>query len=533
MFFTSVIILLAANIANSYPRGAPERVCQTLFPRHSGAQAQTVKAPYRINVTPNNDSTEFKVSIVSNEGKNFKGFILQARSSSNPNLIVNGEFSAKALTKTIKCQSENDALTHNSAAEKSSISTIWKPKSKISPIRFNATIVRSKLEFWTDIISDEIILSNEYTGCGTSRNCFGLPRGCVNSRNCDLLLTAIFEQNIHVRFELFGKVSVAQWFAMGLSNDNLMGDDSVTECQVNEAGATLIRESWNIVVKESYSNVYVNANETVAQNLQTKSEDGFVKCAWKRDMNTQVKGSSFDLSNIFVLLAYGPFQERCLMVIVWFGLVGSAITLARDSKDVLKKKMVLGKPLWFILHSGIMISSIVFAIISMLSIIVHLRGFRMNSVHPYTGIATNIFMVLQLIGALLRCDPNSAYRWIFNWGHFLGGTIAHTLAIVTTFFATTLSAASLPSTFLYLLVIYVLIHISSHIFSQILTWLVKSNGSWQQSNQEVSISTLSMDVQPEIEKSNESPWKLAFIGFYIFVVLVLSFSMIVAIATIE
>lgn len=85
-----------------------------------------------------------------------------------------------------------------------------------------------------------------YDGCGDSKTCFGFPRGCLGSYDCNIF-TAVRYEGEKFLFELLSSsqfacssfflgisnlfLSVgAAYISMGLSDDNRMGRDSVIEC---------------------------------------------------------------------------------------------------------------------------------------------------------------------------------------------------------------------------------------------------------------------------------------------------------------
>jgi hypothetical protein len=72
-----------------------------------------------------------------------------------------------------------------------------------------------------------------YDGCDSVKGCLGLPGGsCVQDKSCSALVTFV-QTNQRIQFELWAINSPADSFvAVGLSDDNKMGDDSVTECTV-------------------------------------------------------------------------------------------------------------------------------------------------------------------------------------------------------------------------------------------------------------------------------------------------------------
>ena len=72
-----------------------------------------------------------------------------------------------------------------------------------------------------------------YDGCDSVKGCLGLPGGsCVQDKSCSALVTFV-QTNQRIQFELWAINSPSDSFvAVGLSDDNKMGDDSVTECTV-------------------------------------------------------------------------------------------------------------------------------------------------------------------------------------------------------------------------------------------------------------------------------------------------------------
>lgn len=100
----------------------------------------------------------------------------------------------------------------------------------------------------TTIIFMLIVLSKSdpfYTKCsnGSGYYCFGFPRHCLANEDCHVLLTGIplNDAKQTVEFELIGRLtSKNRWFAAALSDDKIMGDDSVTECLVLRDDETLL-----------------------------------------------------------------------------------------------------------------------------------------------------------------------------------------------------------------------------------------------------------------------------------------------------
>lgn len=104
--------------------------------------------------------------------------------------------------------------------------------------------------------------------------------------------------------------------------------------------------------------------------------------------------------------------------------------------------------------------------------------------HAILGTVTTIVCFLQPIGAFFRPHPGTPRRPIFNWLHWLGGNVAHTLGskneeikplsactiisciyslVVTIFFAVKLNKAELPDWMDWILVAYVAFHVAIHL----------------------------------------------------------------------
>lgn len=112
-----------------------------------------------------------------------------------------------------------------------------------------------------------------------------------------------------------------------------------------------------------------------------------------------------------------------------------------------------------------MFISVVSACVSFAFIYQHVGGIsELYSYHQILGGISLLFMSLQVISALFRCHPTSSKRGIFNWIHFLGGNIAHICALAALF--TSLSVTSLPPTFSFVLITFIIVHVLIHLILQ-------------------------------------------------------------------
>lgn len=81
-----------------------------------------------------------------------------------------------------------------------------------------------------------------YTDCSVRKLCFGIPQNCVASKNCKAVV-AVTVTGDQYDFEMQAG-SNAAWVAVGLSDDQKMGGDSVIECVKSDNGKVTAYMSW-------------------------------------------------------------------------------------------------------------------------------------------------------------------------------------------------------------------------------------------------------------------------------------------------
>jgi hypothetical protein len=154
-----------------------------------------------------------------------------------------------------------------------------------------------------------------YKKCKTTNIlCYAFPSNCIESKNCELILginsDGYVGSNGTVEFELIGKAGegkdMDQWIATGLSDDDIMGNDSVVECLVFKNGTTLFRNSWN----SGFSNYVINDEIVVSGNVSY--DNGLISCKWLRMPYTKVKGMTFNLidNEYYIMLAKGKLANE-------------------------------------------------------------------------------------------------------------------------------------------------------------------------------------------------------------------------------
>ncbi|XP_031639436.1 putative ferric-chelate reductase 1 homolog isoform X2 [Contarinia nasturtii] len=340
-----------------------------------------------------------------------------------------------------------------------------------------------------------------YEGCGQTKICFGFPDGCVNSKSCRTIATSIVRGE---RYEFEIKSAPGEnpaYVAVALSSDDKMGDDSVMEC-VPEAGQIRAYASWTLprpnlgVTRQGIPQKFIRL-------LDASYIDGVIYCRISRDARSTIYGKEFNLINTqyHLLVASGSSLKQnsvgyhdigrlasgspsyladvavfggasklflrlhaAFMITAWIGTASAGILLARYFKQTWVGSQLCGKDQWFAWHRMFMILTWGLTIAAFVLIFIELGAWSAeDNPHAILGTITTIICFLQPIGTLFRPAPTSNKRPIFNWLHWLGGNIAHILAIVTIFFAVKLAKAELPSWFDWILVAFVAFHVIVHL----------------------------------------------------------------------
>ncbi|XP_055603210.1 putative ferric-chelate reductase 1 homolog isoform X2 [Uranotaenia lowii] len=340
-----------------------------------------------------------------------------------------------------------------------------------------------------------------YQGCGDIKGCFGFPEGCVDSQSCQAIVATTVQGERYI-FEMKSGSKRPAYIAVGLSMDDRMGDDSVIEC-VPEQGTVNAYASW------TFAGPYGVSREGIAQNffrlLEKTYNDGEIYCRVERDAVSTVKGQKFDLINgkyhlmvavgskadsthvsyhdigrhvsgaPMALAEVGPVMGRgklmvrlhgAFMLTAWIGTASLGILLARYFRQTWVGSQLCGKDQWFAWHRFMMVITWTLTIAGFIIIFVDL-GRWSPSPHAFVGLATTIICFLQPIGAYFRPHPGTKRRPVFNWLHWLGGNLAHILAIVAIFFAVKLQKAELPDWLDFILIAFVAFHVIMHLIFSI------------------------------------------------------------------
>ncbi|KAM7341744.1 putative ferric-chelate reductase 1 homolog isoform 2-T2 [Cochliomyia hominivorax] len=344
-----------------------------------------------------------------------------------------------------------------------------------------------------------------YDECGVSKTCFGNSGDCVDSKSCDFV-SAVKVRGTTYEFELKSKAANAAYVALGLSDDRKMGDDLVIEC-IPQNGQILMYSSLTSGKAAGYGVSRLGVPQNTARLIEGSFVNGVIYCKVERDPVTKVGNHVFDLQNnkYYLLVAAGSSLKEngvgyhdigrlpsdkainlaelqnlgaastlllrlhgCFMIAAWIGTTSLGIIFARYFKQTWVGSQLCGKDQWFAWHRICMVTTWSLTVAAFIIIFVEIDGWSgERNPHAILGTITTVLCFIQPIGALFRPAPSSKNRPFFNWAHWLGGNLAHLLAIVTIFFSVKLAKAQLPEWMDWILVAYVAFHVVVHLIYSI------------------------------------------------------------------
>lgn len=244
-----------------------------------------------------------------------------------------------------------------------------------------------------------------------------------------------------------------------------MGQDSVMEC-VPEGGRVNGYTSYTGI--NPYESSRTGVPQNIIQLLDFSHTDGIIYCKLERQAVSTVRGRKFDLikTKYHLLLAIGNDLKdnsvgyhgteklasgqpqflsdtanfagasvillrlhAAFMLTAWIGTASLGILFARYFKQTWVGSQMCGKDQWFVWHRLFMVLTWVLTMSGFIIIFIQLDGWSAeDNPHAILGTITTVICFLQPIGAIFRPAPNSKNRPIFNWGHWLGGNVAHILS---------------------------------------------------------------------------------------------------------
>ncbi|XP_060069909.1 putative ferric-chelate reductase 1 homolog [Ylistrum balloti] len=339
--------------------------------------------------------------------------------------------------------------------------------------------------------------------CGSTKGCFsGCIGGCYE--------VSWKEVGDSMEFTLKAEVTTETYVAIGFSDDEKMGGDSVVGC-INSGGTVQVYNAFNAAGAKFNQPITNNKLGLSAESGSVAS--GVFTCSFTRK-TVSTDSQIYNLNNdYYILLAKGPaagtafgrhdltnlplvsaqmadFQSTtdltgsavnillklhgCLMIFAWIFLASIGIVLARFYKPVWTDKKMLGEAYWFQLHRSLMVLATLAVIAGIVVIFVDVGKWSQligqeewKRAHPYIGIVVGAVVIINPLMAVFRPHPGDDYRYIFNWAHWAVGTIGHFLAVFNVFIGVELPATKAPSWLIIVLAVYVGYQILFEVFLEI------------------------------------------------------------------
>ncbi|KAL8591600.1 hypothetical protein ACOMHN_030486 [Nucella lapillus] len=325
----SVFILAVASWRGSqaFSGGPPPSACLSLFPLH-GVEKQTGPSPYRMLMSSSTylpDQT-LTLTVVSTGGRQFMGYQVtahRARSSGNHQQFVGTFTATEASSQTMDClRTPRSMVTHKNASLKTSVIFDWTaPNMNLGDLQFLLTVVESRAVFWIRMsvplqaassmpvvppltTVSSVLLSSRppnWSSCYRDKGCWLVPesrRGQCDMTRGECLAALSYRLDVgKVHFELSYKRE-GQYFALGLSDDQLMGDDLAVVCTALP-GHEAVHLGFNHGVPGPYK-YFFRQFSTGLSDLAVGQADGHSYC--KFSLATSVSVLNMTLSRNYHLM---------------------------------------------------------------------------------------------------------------------------------------------------------------------------------------------------------------------------------------
>lgn len=339
-------------------------------------------------------------------------------------------------------------------------------------------------------------------GCGVSVGCYN---DC-GSGDCSYEVTWK-DTGTKVEFTMKASIpslsSTGNWIALGLSDDQRMGSDTVFEC-VTDVNNYFVRRSRN----PGYYNADVVSTDTWITDKSGSYTNGVLLCSFsaatgngivdfgtdwyilfgrgvfennikkKHGSTPDISASKADFQNFVALTAAGQNimlkLHGIMMISAWILCASIGVVVARYYKPVWLEEKLLGEKVWFTIHRAIMVFAVLFCIAGFTIIFVDRGTFKevesdsdFKKAHPFLGLIIMCLAVIQPVMAVLRPHPGDKNRAIFNWAHWGVGILAHLLAVVNIVIGVLLDAMEMPLWVVYIVVAYAGYQILIELFLEI------------------------------------------------------------------
>ncbi|CAF2895201.1 unnamed protein product [Rotaria sp. Silwood2] len=525
--FVSLIILLVfecARIVQSYPYGAPSSTCGSMMPSH-GTGSMSCQSNYVIEANKYQYSSGDTIQITvrgATSSNRFKGILLVAKDTSGQNILGSWS-STDSSVQVISCSgTSSNGITQTSSTTKSQIQATWSAPSTISsttlPSVSSTTTAGVPPTTTAGVPPTTTAGVPPTTTAGVPpTTTAGVPPTAIptvsQSASTSIpsvdVITTITSQvpstALNLDWTYFGGITTvtivtnnlgtSQWFGIGLSLDNRMGDDHVFVCQrlnddtiqlqrfINPGGyssPTVVAADSNYGGTFKVSRVALNNGvaycEFTLSNFTTTTGQRRKRSISLLSQSTQYRilsaVGSLDSSNSLAQHSSVSVQTQMIqlnelgtltminiegsddneaiflrahaiiMLFIWMLFVSTGIIIARHFKQSWPTRKLCGKPIWFAVHRSIMIFAAIMTLTAFAAILKYKGGTWVSQslsrefAHSIVGMLVVSAAIIQPIMALFRCHPDHQHRFIFNYAHAIIGMGGLVFSIGTIFLAT-------------------------------------------------------------------------------------------------
>ncbi|XP_062297929.1 putative ferric-chelate reductase 1 [Scomber scombrus] len=463
-----LLLLCVAPTVHCYSSGLVTASCADLRPRHNKLSPQTGPAPYTITTDRSSYrlGEEVTVKIQAPSSKPFFGFLLQARQVGLESPV--GYFTLTTMAAQILTCSQrpSSAVSHNSVSAKTSIQVTWRSElsGNTKPVQFHASFVQNFKTFWVDVTSPALTFFNNISksGCGVTKVCISQPLNCdpAVSVNCYFMSASITPNDTAVHYEITGPSD--GYISFGFSDDQRMGNDDIYICGIGSNGLVQLQHAistgktaprilplGNVSdVVASVHGMVISCSFTSMNPISTQRTSGFNMAYYlmyahgpssngliQFHADTFISSDKIDISRpqLVTIGVWPPIIKvhGSLMLIAWMTTGSLGMMVARYLKGLAKGQNLWGKDVWFLVHVAVMSLTVVATAIAFILSFSYAKDWS-GGAHPVLGCLVMIMSFLQPILAMLRCGPQHALRFLFNWTHALNAVVIKTLAVAAT-----------------------------------------------------------------------------------------------------
>ncbi|KRX95855.1 putative ferric-chelate reductase 1, partial [Trichinella pseudospiralis] len=271
--------------------------------------------------------------------------------------------------------------------------------------------------------------------CGIKKGCIFHPDGCRLPKCLLALIYNFTGEVIEYEISSFLKENMSnRYIAIGFSDDQEMGNDSVIYCQASKTMDPEIGLGYTTTKNFKIIEDVITVKK-ILQNQETGIINGTMTCRFLQkiwDENPELHMKSLYTPH-YIFLVHGLIDEqsskhivRCLMLTGWWIFLPSGILFARYLKCLLPAQLIYGKKIWFLMHMTLNTIGSLLIAISFTCVFIAENGKWTGKnfpkgTHAILGMTASIGAFLQPIMGIYRCTPKHKLRILFNCAHAILG----------------------------------------------------------------------------------------------------------------